>query len=366
MPDTRPEPRSASGLLQQEPADRAAPLVRRPARIGGEPPMRLELRAAEEAHGDLGVADVERQEHGGRSAVAVRSAPGDGSRRVSSPSVVCPRGAPAARRRPRFRPPRPAQAPRPGVPGASPAGEPRPLHAGKRAGGGVHRANSGDHGLDQVAVTVGSAAPRQGGVRPRSAGGGAMPTLRPTPMTTQASVPPCQRASHKSPPALRSSSIRSLGHLSPTRLPPSSRPARPRRRARAQAQELEARRGRRARTLSQSPPGATTSAPARPRPLTCSSATSAVPAGAPSCAKSWTASIVEPARSTRRRAGRARSSEEQQDHGAERDPIPANAPKLCRDTYPRNACTTMTALTNGPQKPTAKAGRSAAPARPGS
>jgi hypothetical protein len=54
---------------EEKPADGAAPFVGRAAGIGGEAPVRLELRAPEEPHGDLGVADVERQQHDGRSAV---------------------------------------------------------------------------------------------------------------------------------------------------------------------------------------------------------------------------------------------------------------------------------------------------------
>ena len=91
---------------------------------------------------------------------------------------------------------------------------------------------------------------RQAVGQARGAGGAArresrLVTLRPTPTTTQARLSPCQRASQRIPPSFRSSTIRSLGHLSRDAKPRPDRLERVgHRQADPEAEELHCRRRR--------------------------------------------------------------------------------------------------------------------------
>ena len=210
-------------------ADRAAPLVRRPVGIGGEPPVGLELVAAEQPHGDLGVADVEGQEHGRsyrvREASASSTVPradaavSRPARRTSSaPSASDPLRH-AGRAAPRSSRPR----------SQSRRGEPRAARRREPVRVAIQRAERGHDRLDQdrrPAMSAGQHA-RQSDRGRRRAGRPApgCVTLRPTPPRPSRALRPASapRTGCRRPCAR--SSIRSLGHLSRTGAP---RPARSR------------------------------------------------------------------------------------------------------------------------------------------
>ena len=95
--------------LEDERAERAAPLVRRAIRIGGQPPVRLQRVGLEQPGGDLGVADVEGEQHGSK----LRRVRGLGQldrARADRHDAFRHPGARGARRPPRCRPPIPRPA----------------------------------------------------------------------------------------------------------------------------------------------------------------------------------------------------------------------------------------------------------------
>ena len=77
--------------LDDERAERAAPLVRGAIGIGGQPPVRLQRVGLEQAGGDLGVADVEGEEHGSKLRGVGRLGQLDGARaNLGDSSIVTP------------------------------------------------------------------------------------------------------------------------------------------------------------------------------------------------------------------------------------------------------------------------------------
>ena len=125
--------------------------------------------------------------------------------------------------------------------------------------GGVQRSKSCDHGGSSASgVDIRQARRPSASRRRRAPRESHCVTLMPMPTATQARASPCQRASQRIPPSFRSSSIRSLGHLSREREAPiraassASATARPTRRLRSSTAAGGAGRS---RALSQRPPG---------------------------------------------------------------------------------------------------------------
>ena len=294
--------------LDQESAEGAAPLVGRAVGIGREPPVRADRGPVEEAGGDLGVADVEGEQHGaevtgsrrarptGRVPARSSDAVPSGPRTSSAPSGPMPSATPAAgsaMRRPRSQSRRPSEC----------AARPR----SSRAVAGIERAQGGRAPAPAPPSGVASVPPS-----PSDAAVGAqrlgdrVPHVEP-----DADRRPRRRVTGPARLAedaadLAVGHIRSLGHLSANveaRIGPLERVGD--RQPRAQAQQLDAApRAGRSRTLSQSPPRGGLPAPApRSPPAVCSAATTAVPAGAPGSARPCSRSMVDGTASNRWSAG---------------------------------------------------------------
>ncbi len=118
-------------------------------------------------------------------------------------------------------------------------------------------------------------------------------------------------------------------------------------------------------TLSHSPPGADTQPrPRLPRPACCVSATTAVPAGAPSSASRCSSSCVEAVSRSRTSCGRHAARDASSRISApSASRYHANGTKLRVETKRMNALSTSSALTNDTTMPTVKIGRSAVVSR---
>ena len=273
--------------LDQEAADRAAPLVRGAVGVGGEPPVRLQLVAAGRGPAVISVLPMSRvrsmgsklRERPARSANSTRAGAAPGRPTPSAAgqqrAVVSDSRGDAVR---------PASEP--------PAAE--PVAAAERARAPIRRAASrrdrarGDRGrisrfeVRRRAACPGRCQPDRAGRRAGRRNG--FTTLRPTPTATQAGASPCPAGLAEDAAELAVVQHEIVGPLERDRRPrrrssSASAIARPARRL-SSSTPAAARAG--GAALSQSPPrGECQRRPREPRPAVCSAATTAVPDGAP-------------------------------------------------------------------------------------